>query len=221
MPWFIGDRQGDAYDAYFEGLAATGQDVHGEAAFVEQLRPRSVLDAGCGTGRVARELARRGLQVVGVDVDANMIETARSKAPEMEWQLADLTSVNLHRAFDVIVMAGNVMIFLVPGTEEAVLANMARHLAPDGLLVAGFQTGFPLTFQTYDALAEVNGLQLRERWATWNREPWSAGGRYAVSVHRLNDRTDINATLGQDQSSPSHIRPRRVNSPDMGTEGDS
>jgi SAM-dependent methyltransferase len=220
MPWFIGERQGDAYDAYFERLAANGQDVHGEAAFVEQLSPRSVLDAGCGTGRVARELSRRGLKVVGVDVDASMIETARSKAPEMEWQLADLTSVHLHRVFDVIVMAGNVMLFLEPGTEGAVLANMARHLAPDGLFVAGFQTGFPLTLQMYDDLAEANGLQLHERWATWNREPWNAGGKYAVSVHRLNDRTDITATVGQDQSSPSRIRARCGSSHDMGTEGD-
>jgi hypothetical protein len=86
-----------------------------------------------------------------------------------------------------VFMAGNVMLFLEPGTEEAVLANMARHLAPDGLLVAGFQTGFPLTLQMYDDLAEANRLQLHERWATWNREPWSAGGKYAVSAHRLND----------------------------------
>jgi trans-aconitate methyltransferase len=156
-----------------------------------------VLDAGCGTGRVARELGRRGLNVVGVDVDVDMIETARSKAPELEWQAADLASANLHRVFDVIVMAGNVMLFLVPGTEGAVLANMARHLSPAGLLVSGFQTGFSLTFETCDDLAEANGLQLHERWATWAREPWSAGGEYAVSVHRLNDRTDITVTVAR------------------------
>jgi SAM-dependent methyltransferase len=180
----MGDLRGDAYDSYFERLAATGRDMHGEASFVERLRPRSVLDAGCGTGRVARELARRGMEVVGVDVDADMIATARSKAPDLEWRLADLVSVDLGRAFDAIVMAGNVMIFLVPGTEGAVLANMARHLAPEGVLITGFQMGYSLTIEAYDKLADAAGLRLEERWATWDRDPWSSENDYAVSVHR-------------------------------------
>ena len=51
---------GDAYDAIYQQRAAAGEDVHGEADFVAALGGHSVLDAGCGTGRVARELARRG-----------------------------------------------------------------------------------------------------------------------------------------------------------------
>ena len=52
----------------------------------------SVLDAGCGTGRVAIELARHGVDVVGVDVDASMIGEARRRAPELEWVEADLAA---------------------------------------------------------------------------------------------------------------------------------
>ncbi|MEQ1788221.1 MAG: SAM-dependent methyltransferase, partial [Acidimicrobiales bacterium] len=51
---------GDDYQARFDRLAAAGDDVHGEATFVRAYAPRSVLDAGCGTGRVAIELARGG-----------------------------------------------------------------------------------------------------------------------------------------------------------------
>ena len=73
---------GDAYQARFDALAASGVDVHGEAAFACSLEPApaSVLDAGCGTGRVAIELARRGIDVVGVDVDASMLAAARRAA---------------------------------------------------------------------------------------------------------------------------------------------
>ena len=56
-----GAFQGDDYQARFDLLAASGQDVHGEATFVRAYSPASVLDAGCGTGRVAIELARGGL----------------------------------------------------------------------------------------------------------------------------------------------------------------
>jgi SAM-dependent methyltransferase len=176
---------GDDYDSTYERRAAAGENVHGEADFVQTFGPKSVLDAGCGTGRVGRELARRGLDVAGVDLDPEMLDTARRKAPDVDWRLADLASVDLGRAFDVIVMAGNVMIFLEPGSEAAVVANMAHHLTPSGVLIAGFQL-MPgrLTPDDYDEMAEADGLTLTERWATWDREPWVAGGDYAVSVHK-------------------------------------
>jgi 2-polyprenyl-3-methyl-5-hydroxy-6-metoxy-1,4-benzoquinol methylase len=174
-------------------IAATGKDMHGEATFVAALGVRSVLDAGCGTGRVAVELARRGMKVVGVDADPGMLSTARAKAPELEWILADLSDFTLPdadgpgpRRFDAAVLAGNVMIFVVPGTEGAVLERTAAHLHPGGLVVAGFQlVADRLSLERYDQLASAAGLTLAERFATWDRDPWTPGGDYAVSVHRL------------------------------------
>jgi SAM-dependent methyltransferase len=178
--------EGDSYDARYEQRSAAGEDVHGEANFVCRYGVRSVLDAGCGTGRVARELARRGLSVTGVDLDPAMLGTGRRKAPQLEWHLTDLETVDLGRAFDAVVMAGNVMIFLTPGSEGRVLANLARHLAPGGLLIAGFQLKpGALSVERYDALAAEAGFALKERYATWDAEPWVPGGTYAVSVHRL------------------------------------
>jgi SAM-dependent methyltransferase len=144
---------------------------------------KSVLDAGCGTGRIARELHRRGLEVVGVDLDDLMLDTGRRKSPEIEWHTADLETLDLGRTFEAILMAGNVMIFLTPGTEGAVLKNMARHLAPGGVLVTGFQLQpGRLTLARFDELAREAGLVVKERFATWDREPWVEGGGYAVSV---------------------------------------
>ncbi len=176
---------GDAYDATYERRAAAGESVHGEADFVEQFAPTSVIDAGCGTGRVGRELANRGLDVVGVDLDPAMLATARRKAPGVDWRLADLATVDLDRLFDVTIMAGNVMIFLAPGSEPAVVANMARHLTPGGLLIAGFQI-MParLAIERYDEIAGLAGLVLAERWSTWDRDAWDEHHDYVVSVHR-------------------------------------
>jgi SAM-dependent methyltransferase len=146
--------------------------------------PSSVLDAGCGTGRVGREIARRGVDVVGVDLDDEMLATARRKSPEIRWLTADLSTVDLGRTFDVILLAGNVMIFLTPGTEAAVMRNLARHLRPGGVLIAGFQVRpGALTLERYDRLAKDAGLALTERSSTWERAPWTDGGTYAVSVH--------------------------------------
>ena len=176
---------GDEYDATYDRRASAGEDVHGEATFVQRFAPVSVLDAGCGTGRVGRELARRGIDVVGVDLDPAMLDTARRKTPDVQWLLADLATLDLDRKFDAIVMAGNVMIFVAPGTEAVVVANMARHLASGGVLIAGFQLQpGRLNIARYDAIAVEAGLTFAERWSTWNCDPWQAAGGYAVSVHR-------------------------------------
>ena len=183
---------GDSYDATYDRRAAAGENVHGEADFVQRFAPASALDAGCGTGRVGRELARRGVDVVGVDLDPEMLATARQKAPGVDWRLADLATVDLARSFDAVVMAGNVMIFLTPGSEPAVVANVARHLKPGGLLIAGFQI-MPgrLTIERYDEIAGLAGLTLAERWSTWDADAWDAADGYAVSVHRRPAGADI------------------------------
>ena len=182
--------RGAAYDERWVRLAADGGNVHGEADLVAALAPTSVLDAGCGTGRIAIELAVRGIDIVGVDLDPSMLAVARDKAPHLAWVAGDLASVDLGRSFDIVVLAGNVMIFLAPGTEATVVATMARHLRPGGALVAGFQLRpGGLALATYDGHCRAAGLDLEQRWATWDREPFR-GGDYAVSVHRSGHRSD-------------------------------
>jgi len=182
--------RGDAYQERFDALAEGGVDVHGEATFVRAFAPHRVLDAGCGTGRVAVELARHGIDVLGVDVDPAMLETARRRAPELRWQLADLATLDLGPdtgTFDVAVLAGNVLLFVAPGTEPAVLERVSSALRPGGRCVAGFQLrpgGYDLP--SLDRHAAAAGLALESRWATWDRTPFDEdAGRtsdYAVSV---------------------------------------
>ena len=187
--WMTGDGpRGARYDRRFEELAAGGADMHGEASFVESFGTGSVLDAGCGTGRVAIELSRRGLDVVGIDMDPAMLEAARQKAPELRWIEGDLAGATpvIGGRFDVVVLAGNVLIFVTPGTEGTVVSNMAALLAPGGRLIAGYSLmpgGFSV--DRHDELAARSGLALEERWSTWDREPFGPNSTYAVSVHRV------------------------------------
>jgi SAM-dependent methyltransferase len=188
-PWETSDvPRGADYDRRFHDLAATGMDMHGEAALVASYRPASVLDAGCGTGRVAIELSRRGHTVVGVDVDEAMLREARAKAPDLTWIQGDLTDPGLDfggRTFDVVVMAGNVLIFVPPGSEGLVLANAARWLQPGGVLISGYSLGRGnFGPAQHDDLAAGAGLVFEERWSTWSKDPFSPEDRYAVAVHR-------------------------------------
>jgi SAM-dependent methyltransferase len=181
---------GSDYDARFDVLAAAGRYLHGEADLVVALGGHRVLDAGCGTGRVAIELARRGLDVVGVDVDPSMLDRARAKAPELDWRLVDLATDPVDGdPFDLVLMAGNVVLFTPPGTEPAVVATAAAALLPGGRLVAGFALhDDTYGLGAYDRDCAAAGLDLEARWGTWERGDFTEGGDYAVSVHVRTDR---------------------------------
>jgi ubiquinone/menaquinone biosynthesis C-methylase UbiE len=187
-----------AYQQRFDDLAAKGMDIHGEAAFVASLLapPARVLDAGCGTGRVAIQLTALGYHCVGVDADAAMIEVAEQRDPSTTWVRQDLSRLQLRsQAFELAVLAGNVIPLLAPGTLLAAVERLAAHLQPGGLLVAGFgldeshlPQGCPVTpLDDYDRACAVAGLTFMRRFSAWDRETWRPESGYAVSVHRLND----------------------------------
>ncbi|MGN6609041.1 MAG: class I SAM-dependent methyltransferase [Jatrophihabitans sp.] len=188
-----GDDRGAEYGARFDRLAAAGHDVHGEASFCARRAPAGgrVLDAGCGTGRVAIRLVGLGFECVGVDADADMLAEARRRAPSQRWVEADLAAWRADEPFDVVVAAGNVVPLVDRGTEAAVVTNLAASLRPGGLLIAGFGLdaahlplpAAPFGLDEYDAWCTGAGLDLVERFATWDEAAFDDGG-YAVSVHR-------------------------------------
>jgi SAM-dependent methyltransferase len=188
-----GEERGARYAARFADLAASGADVHGEARFCAALLPPGgrVLDAGCGTGRVAIRLAELGYACVGVDVDEPMLAEARRAAPDLDWVRADLATLDLGGDFDVVVAAGNVIPFLTAGTGPGVLARLAAHVRPGGVLVCGFGLdarhlpagAAAVGLAEFDGWAAAAGLEPERRFATWDGEEYDGGG-YAVSVHR-------------------------------------
>lgn len=200
-----GSDPGASYAARVAETAATGADMHGEATLVRDWLGRidrdqgRVLDAGCGTGRVAIRLAEQGCAVVGVDADPSMLAQARLAAPGLDWRLADLagfTRTDGEAAFDVVLCAGNVVPLLTPGTLGLVLARLTEAVEGSGVLITGFGLdaahlphGCPVTpLAVLDAAAEQAGLELLARYATWAQDPYgpSTGPGnvgYAVSVH--------------------------------------
>jgi hypothetical protein len=111
-----------------------------------------------------------------------MLAAARRRALELTWVQADLAGLDLGRTFDLVLLAGNVPLFTAPGTQPAVVARCADHLAPLGHLVAGFSTDRGYRLADWDAACAAAGLRLVDRFATWSRDPFRDGD-YAVSVH--------------------------------------
>lgn len=168
-------------------MAAEGADLDGEARFVDAVvgRHSRILDAGCGTGRVGAGLHARGHDVVGVDADPVLVAAARADHPGPTWVVDDLAALVLEGdPFDAVVAAGNVMVFLAPGSEKDVLLSLSHHLRDGGALVTGFGTAFDYQVGQFDAEAGAAGLTLEQRFATWDLRPWHAGADWVVSIHR-------------------------------------
>lgn len=192
--WVTAHGAGHAkwYIERFRRMAAEGMDLDGEARLLDAMLARGshVLDAGCGPGRVGAALAARGHVVVGVDADEELIEAAKADHPGPIWLVADLAELDLvdegrRELFDAVVIAGNVMPYLAPGTERVVLARVAAHLRNDGRIVVGFGVDRGYTLADFDTHCAAVGLELEHRFATWDLRPWHEDAPFAVTVlHR-------------------------------------
>ena len=188
--WFTETKPGHSqwYVERFRTLAAEGADLEGEARLVDAMvEPRSrVLDAGCGSGRLSGALHRRGHEVVGVDVDPELVAAAQADHPGPSYVVADLAELDLGgEPFDLVVCAGNVMVFLAPGTEGAVVERLRDHVRPGGRLVIGFRRERHYPYSAFNVDLRNAGLSLEHRFGTWGLDPFTPASDFAVNVLRV------------------------------------
>jgi len=182
------------YVERFRSMAAAGDDLAGEARFVDAMAPREarILDAGCGPGRVGATIAALGHDVVGVDVDPVLIAAAEEDFPGPRWLVGDLAELDLassgiEPAFDLIVCAGNVMTFLAPSTRVAVLTRMGRHLAEEGRVVVGFGSERGYDFDDFLGDVKSAGLVVELRLESWDLRPFDEDSEFLVAVLALQE----------------------------------
>jgi SAM-dependent methyltransferase len=141
----------ELYDLMFPaaGDSASVQDesrrermLASERFYVDEARKSGgpVLELACGTGRLTIPIAQSGIEIIGVDLSASMLNTARAKALgagiDVQFLEADMRSFDLPGKFSAILIPGNSLLHLF--TPEDLLqcfGNVRRHLAPNGRLI--------------------------------------------------------------------------------------
>jgi SAM-dependent methyltransferase len=164
--WFedVADHLGRAYLRY-SFTKGTEQEV-GFLVDVLGLGPGSrVLDVGCGPGRHAHALARRGIEVVGIDISQRFVTIATEDAPPgapVSFRRLDARALDYDAEFDAAISLCQGAFGLVgPGDDETVLAGMARSLVPGGKAALSafssyFQVRYPQDGGTFDAATGIH-----------------------------------------------------------------
>ncbi|WP_377642216.1 class I SAM-dependent methyltransferase [Oryzobacter terrae] len=141
-----------AYDAISADYAAAFPTTEPEAAvdlamvehlvvLLEASGGTHVLDAGCGTGRMARHLSDRGCTVTGVDLSPGMLAMARRDHPDLDVREASLLALPFgDDAFDGVLLWYS-LIHLTGDELPVALTEVTRVVRPGGLVLTGFQVG--------------------------------------------------------------------------------
>jgi len=169
--------------------------VEGDVDFYRRLAAETggpILDIGCGTGRVAAELAADGHEVTGIDLSAPMLRIATRRrdglppdvAARLTFQQADMTTLALGRQFALIVAPFRVFQFLLTTDEQRRgLVAFRSHLLPQGRLVLDLFD--PLLDRVVPGAAFLSREGQLVHPSTGNRVTWEVTARYPDPARQL------------------------------------
>lgn len=120
----------ELYEAKHGFVWKFGQDL---IVLLDPKPGERILDLGCGTGQLTRQIAEHGADVLGLDASPEMIGQARQNYPELRFMLADAAKMTFNAEFDAVFSNAALHWML---DASAVLDGVSRALKSGGRLVA-------------------------------------------------------------------------------------
>lgn len=136
-PQTYGDRVAEIYDAWVQSRAMV--DTEGTVEFLARAAGAGpVLELAIGTGRVALPLARRGIEVHGIDASEAMVAKLRAKrgGEAIPVTLSDMADVAVEGSYPLVYIVFNTLFGLLTQEDQIrCFRNVAARLAPGGAFV--------------------------------------------------------------------------------------
>jgi SAM-dependent methyltransferase len=165
--------------------------------------PGPVLELGCGTGRVALHLARRGHEVIGLDEDPELIAALRERAGELPVRgvVADGRDFELgERVGLALAPMQFLQLLATPAERISCLVAVARHLLPGGLLAAAIVEDLEAPEGAEPPIPDVRDL---DGWVYSSLPTAAAAGGGEIVLRRLRQ---IVSPAGELSEEPNEVR---------------
>jgi len=171
-----------AYDAIARVYDPWSRSVVEDVPFYVEEARRSggpVLELGVGTGRIAVPVAAAGIEVVGVDLSAGMLEVARESAElagvRLDLRRGDLRDPPVDGTYPLVLCPFRSLLHMQTESDRRLaLRAVARCLAPSGAFV------FDVFAPGADDIAETHGRWLEREPGIWERADWDESSRTLV-----------------------------------------
>lgn len=152
-----------SYIPSYKGFSAIYDELMNEAPYDQWLQfllkqmtwlatnNKKILDLGCGTGRLACELAKRGFQVTGLDISEEMLAMAadrmeREKVPQFPLVQQDMCEMELHQTYGIIYSFCDSLNYLLDEDElTQTFSRVAEHLEHGGLFLFDMHSPYKIT----------------------------------------------------------------------------
>jgi SAM-dependent methyltransferase len=171
-----------AYDKIARLYDPWSRSVVEDVAFYVDEAVRSggpVLELGVGTGRIAVPIAAAGIEVVGVDLSAGMLDVARERAAlagvRLDLRRGDMRQPPVEGAFPLVLIPFRSLLHMeTDGDRRGVLRAVAGLLAPGGRFV------FDVFTPGADDIAETHARWLEREPGIWERAEWNEETRTLI-----------------------------------------
>ncbi len=194
-------RLAEVYDLEYE----RGPDTDFWLSLAVELNARTIIDLGCGTGLLTRELAVDGRVVIGVDSAPAMLALAQRRDCAVQWIEGDAAAIRTADA-DLVVMTGNVAQVITADAEwDATLRHVHAGLRPDGWLAFDSRNPAARAWETWTPVATRRHLETPEgSIETWLEVTGVEDGLVHVVGH------NVFASTGEDVLGASLLRCRTL-----------
>ncbi|PWW03186.1 methyltransferase family protein [Paenibacillus cellulosilyticus] len=203
------DFFGTDYIKFSENILSaerTLNEVEGIGSLLNLPLSSTILDLGCGQGRIAVPLAKLGYKIFGYDASAVLLEEAHKRAidakVDINYELVDMRVMDQFESFDAIINIGTAFGYVPEESDDcAIIKNIYRALKPGGIFILDTENRdnkIRNFIETYDS--SMNGTVINTernfdastgRWE--ERMKWQAGGeeRTATLNVRLYAATEL------------------------------
>ena len=202
------------YDAWAEIYDSVFSYVVDDIPFYVEEATRSdgtVLELGCGTGRVSIPIARAGIDIVGIDSSSPMLARAREKCreagiPNLKLLWADMRDFNLSSEFNLVIIPFRGLLSLLSVDDEIrTLTNIKRHLAPGGKLIFDiFVPDHNMMVQEGDVpyhFRDVTDTETGRHMVVWNQARYDAFSQVMsirTTIEQLDDAGRVSSKMYRD-----------------------